>query len=59
MLDVDGTDGDGAIAAVTPGETVQVTVTLGQPAALDTGQSFAIRGGGRTVGAGTVTALLG
>jgi elongation factor Tu len=41
-----------------PGETVQVTVTLGKPVALDTGQTFAIREGGRTVGAGTVTALL-
>jgi len=40
-----------------PGETVQVTVTLGKPVALDVGQTFAIREGGRTVGAGTVTAL--
>ena len=41
-----------------PGETVQVTVALGKPVALDAGQTFAIREGGRTVGAGTVTALL-
>ncbi len=41
-----------------PGETVQVTVALGKPVALDVGQTFAIREGGRTVGAGTVTALL-
>jgi elongation factor Tu len=39
-------------------ETVQVTVALGKPVALDAGQTFAIREGGRTVGAGTVTALL-
>jgi len=41
-----------------PGETVQVTVALGKPVALDAGQTFAIREGGRTVGAGTVTTLL-
>jgi elongation factor Tu len=41
-----------------PGETVQVTVALGKPVALDAGQTFAIREGGRTVGAGTVAALL-
>jgi elongation factor Tu len=41
-----------------PGQTVQVTVALGKPVALDAGQTFAIREGGRTVGAGTVTALL-
>ena len=45
-------------ASAMPGQTVQVTVTLGKPVALDSGQTFAIREGGRTVGAGTVTALL-
>ena len=35
------------------------TVTLGKPVALDVGLGFAIREGGRTVGAGTVTALAG
>jgi elongation factor Tu len=35
-----------------------VMVELGEPIALDVGQTFAIREGGRTVGAGTVTALL-
>ena len=52
-----GAGGDGPADAV-PGETVQVTVALGKPVALDAGQTFAIREGGRTVGAGTVTALL-
>jgi len=47
-----------AEATAMPGQTVQVTVALGQPVALDPGQTFAIREGGRTVGAGTVTALL-
>ncbi len=41
-----------------PGDRVDLTVTLGRPVALDTGLGFAIREGGKTVGAGTVTALL-
>jgi elongation factor Tu len=41
-----------------PGDLVELTVTLGRPVALDTGLGFAIREGGKTVGAGTVTALL-
>jgi elongation factor Tu len=41
-----------------PGELVELTVMLGRPVALDTGMGFAIREGGKTVGAGTVTALL-
>jgi elongation factor Tu len=50
--------GAAVAASAMPGQTVQVTVALGQPVALDAGQTFAIREGGRTVGAGTVTALL-
>jgi len=56
--DMGGSGGSAALASALPGETVQVTVALGKPVALDTGQTFAIREGGRTVGAGTVTALL-
>jgi elongation factor Tu len=41
-----------------PGDRVEVTIELGKPVGLDTGLGFAIREGGRTVGAGTVTALL-
>jgi elongation factor Tu len=41
-----------------PGDRVTVTVELGQPVALGTGLGFAIREGGRTVGAGTITTLL-
>ena len=41
-----------------PGDSVAMTVALGRPVALDAGLGFAIREGGRTVGAGTVTALL-
>jgi translation elongation factor EF-Tu-like GTPase len=53
-----GGDGDAAATSVVPGKTVPVTVALGKPVALDVGQTFAIREGGRTVGAGTVTDLL-
>jgi elongation factor Tu len=41
-----------------PGDRVTVTVELGQPVALAPGLGFAIREGGRTVGAGTITTLL-
>jgi elongation factor Tu len=43
---------------VMPGDTAEITVELGLPVALTPGQTFAIREGGMTVGAGTVTALL-
>jgi elongation factor Tu len=48
----------GRAATAAPGDALELTVTLGRPVALDTGLGFAIREGGRTVGAGTVTALL-
>ena len=56
--DVSGVLNLGGTAEAVPGETVQVTVELRKPVALDAGQAFAIREGGRTVGAGTVTAVL-
>ncbi|MFJ4009268.1 elongation factor Tu [Streptomyces sp. NPDC090026] len=40
-----------------PGETVEMTVELGRDVPLEPGLGFAVREGGRTVGAGTVTAL--
>ena len=60
VLDLGSISGSGGddVASAMPGQTVQVTVALGKPVALDSGQTFAIREGGRTVGAGTVTALL-
>ena len=59
VLDFGSAGGGGAaVASAMPGETVQVTVAFGKPVALDAGQTFAIREGGRTVGAGTVTILL-
>ncbi|MFE5892903.1 elongation factor Tu [Streptomyces sp. NPDC056468] len=41
-----------------PGETVAMTVELGREVPLEPGLGFAIREGGRTVGAGTVTAVV-
>jgi elongation factor Tu len=43
---------------VMPGDNVKLVVTLGAPIALDEGTRFAIREGGRTVGAGVVTKVL-
>ena len=40
---------------VMPGDNVKLNVELGAPIALDEGTRFAIREGGRTVGAGVVT----
>ena len=40
---------------VMPGDTVSISVDLHTPIAMDEGLRFAIREGGRTVGAGTVT----
>ena len=53
-----GEVGLGAPGIAAPGATIELTVTLGRPVALDAGLGFAIREGGKTVGAGTVTALL-
>jgi len=43
---------------VMPGDNVEITVELGKPIAMDEGLRFAIREGGRTVGAGRVTKIL-
>lgn len=48
----------GERAVARPGETVTVTVELGRAVPLEQGLGFAIREGGRTVGAGTVLAVL-
>ena len=42
---------------VMPGDTTEMTVELIQPIAMEEGLRFAIREGGRTVGAGTVTKI--
>ncbi|MCC5952135.1 MAG: elongation factor Tu, partial [Acidimicrobiia bacterium] len=41
-----------------PGDNTAMTVTLIAPIAMDEGLRFAIREGGRTVGAGRVTKIL-
>ncbi|WP_405878232.1 elongation factor Tu [Streptomyces sp. NBC_01136] len=45
----------GERAVARPGDTVTMTVELGREVPLEPGLGFAIREGGRTVGAGTVT----
>ncbi|MHA4815358.1 elongation factor Tu [Streptomyces aculeolatus] len=47
----------GETAVARPGDTVAMTVELGREVPLEAGLGFAIREGGRTVGAGTVTGL--
>ena len=42
---------------VMPGDTVSIKIKLGVPVALEEQQRFAIREGGRTVGAGVVTKI--
>ncbi|MFT5257739.1 MAG: elongation factor Tu [Arenicella sp.] len=46
------------VEMVMPGDNLTITVDLIQPIALNVGLRFAIREGGRTVGAGQVTELL-
>lgn len=43
---------------VMPGDTVEVTVKLVQPIAMEKEQRFAVREGGRTVGAGVITEII-
>jgi elongation factor Tu len=45
------------VEMVMPGDNVKVNVTLGFPIAMDEGLRFAIREGGRTVGAGVVAKI--
>ncbi|MFF3305866.1 elongation factor Tu [Streptomyces sp. NPDC002952] len=47
----------GEAALARPGDTVTMTVELGREVPLEPGLGFAIREGGRTVGAGTVTSV--
>jgi elongation factor Tu len=45
------------VEMVMPGDNVNMVVTLISPIAMEEGQRFAIREGGRTVGAGVVTSI--
>src|SRR5256712_1896379 len=49
----------GGAEMIMPGDNVEMTVELITPIALEVGQRFAIREGGRTVGAGAITSLAG
>jgi elongation factor Tu len=57
--DVTGTvDLPEGVKMVMPGDNIQMTVTLHTPVALEEQMRFAIREGGKTVGAGVVTKIL-
>ena len=43
---------------VMPGDNISLEITLGTPVAMEKGLRFAIREGGRTVGAGTISEIL-
>ncbi|WP_435644074.1 elongation factor Tu [Streptomyces sp. H49] len=55
--DVPGEIDLGAPAVVRPGQTAELSVKLGREVPLEPGLGFAIREGGRTVGAGTVVSV--
>ncbi|MFF0264866.1 elongation factor Tu [Kribbella sp. NPDC004536] len=56
--DVSGGIDLGDIALVMPGDTIELGVELEKPIAIEVGLGFAVREGGHTVAAGTVTELL-
>ena len=43
---------------VMPGDNIELSAELINPIAMEVGDRFAIREGGRTIGAGTVTAIM-
>jgi elongation factor Tu len=51
-------DDDSATQMVMPGDRIKMIVELIQPIAIENGMRFAIREGGRTVGAGVVSLIL-
>ena len=51
-------DDDSETQMVMPGDRIKMNVSLIQPVAIETGMRFAIREGGRTVGAGQVTEIV-
>lgn len=46
------------VEMVMPGDNLSVTIELQKPIAMEAGQRFAIREGGRTIGAGRVTEII-
>lgn len=51
-------DDNSEIKMVMPGDRIKMSVTLIQPVAIEKGMRFAIREGGRTVGAGVISNIL-
>ncbi|MFH1509332.1 MAG: elongation factor Tu [bacterium] len=54
VMSEDGKDAE----MVMPGDTVKMQIKLGSPIAMEDGMRFAIREGGKTVGAGAVTKIV-
>jgi elongation factor Tu len=46
------------VEMVMPGDNIEMTVELIQPVAIEEGMRFAIREGGKTVGAGVVSSII-
>jgi elongation factor Tu len=46
------------VEMVMPGDNVEMEITLGEPIAIEPGLRFAIREGGKTVGAGAATEVI-
>ena len=46
------------VEMIMPGDNTTVTASLHEPVALEVGRKFAVREGGKTIGAGVVTAIL-
>lgn len=51
-------DDNSEIKMVMPGDRIKMQVTLIQPVAIEKGMRFAIREGGRTVGAGVISSII-
>jgi elongation factor Tu len=47
------------VEMITPGDNAEISVELISPIAIEQGSKFSIREGGRTVGAGSVTEIIG
>ncbi len=47
------------VEMVMPGDNIEMEIKLITPIAMDEGLRFAIREGGRTVGSGVVTSIVG
>jgi len=57
IMEIKGQDGSVAEMCM-PGDNVQMEIELIAPIAMETGSKFAIREGGRTVGAGAITEII-